>query len=137
MKAIRRLGAAWLALAACGVATVGCFHQTTAWPLALDPGSAVEVTFAQPRAVGVGNDSVLVMTGLKGHVQALRSDTLIVNLTSVSGDVARSAWVGHVSAFALDSSTKVVHSEFERGSVPLVIIAGLVGFYAFIGSLPP
>lgn len=95
------------------------------------------MNFAQPRPVGIGNDSVLILTGLTGRVQALHSDTLIVSLTEVTGDVSRSAWTGHVAAFALDSSTTVVHTEFDKGSIPLVIIAGLVGFYAFIGSLPP
>jgi hypothetical protein len=118
------------------VGAAGCFHQTRAWPVALDSGSMVMVSFAQPRAVRVGNDSVLVMTGLSGHVQALHSDTLTVDLTSVTGDVNQGAWKGHVAAFALDSSTTVVHSEFDKGSIPLAIIAGLVAFYAFIGSLP-
>jgi len=126
-----------LALALCCVATSGCFHQTRAWPVALDPGSRVVVSFAQPRAIGVGGDSLLVMSGLSGRVQAFRSDTLLVDLTSVTSDVSRRAWAGRVAAFTLDSSTTVVHTEFDKGSIPLVIIAGLVGFYAFIGSLPP
>ena len=95
------------------------------------------MSFAQPRAVGIGNDSLLVMTGLSGRVQAFHSDTLIVNLTGVTSDVSRRAWAGRAAAFRLDSSTTVLHTEFDKGSIPLVIIAGLVGFYAFIGSLPP
>lgn len=128
---------AWAALTSLCVGAVGCFHNTRAWPIALDPGTMVVVSFAQPRAVGVGTDSVLIMTGLSGRVQALHADTLVVNLTSVTGDVAQGAWKGRVAAFPLDSSTTVVHSEFDKGSIPLVIIAGLVAFYAFIGSLPP
>jgi hypothetical protein len=130
------VGRGWLALLSC-LGTTGCFHETRAWPIALDPGSAVTVSFAQPRAVGIGNDSVLVVAGLSGSVRGLHSDTLIVNLTNVTGDVARNAWKGRVAAFTLDSSTTVVHTEFNKGSIPLVIIAALVGFYAFIGSLPP
>jgi hypothetical protein len=126
----------WLALLSC-VGTTGCFHETRAWPIALDPGSAVTVSFAQPRAVAIGNDSVLVMAGLSGRVEGLHSDTLIVNLTNVAGDVARKAWKGRVAAFTLDSGTTVVHTEFNKGSIPLVIIAAAVSFYAFIGSLPP
>lgn len=126
-----------LTLALCCMGTFGCFHQTRAWPVALDPGSRVVVSFAQPIAVAIGEDSLLVMTGLSGRVQALRSDTLIVSLTSVTSDVSRRAWAGRVAAFRLDSSTTVLHTEFDKGSIPLVIIAGMVGFYAFIGSLPP
>lgn len=133
-RSVRR---ARLALALCCIGTFGCFHQTRAWPVALDPGSRVVVSFAQPRAVAIGNDSLLVMTGLSGRVRAFRSDTLIVDLTSVTSDVSRRAWAGRAAAFTLDSSTTVLHTEFEKGSIPLVIIAGLVGFYAFIGSLPP
>ena len=128
---------AWLALALVCAGTTGCFHQTRAWPLALDPGSTVEVSFAQPHSVGIGNDSLLVVTGLRGHVQALHSDTIVVALTRVTGDVAENAWKGRVATFTLDSTTTVVHNEFEKGSIPLVITAALVGFYAFIGSLPP
>ena len=95
------------------------------------------MSFAQPRAVFIGNDSLLVMTGLSGRVQSFHSDTLIVSLTGVTSDVSRRAWAGRAAAFRLDSSTTVLHTEFDKGSIPLVIIAGLVGFYAFIGSLPP
>jgi hypothetical protein len=116
--------------------TAGCFHQARVWPVALDPGSRVVVSFAQPRPVGIGNDSVLFMSGLSGRVQAFHADTLIVSLTNVTSDVSRRAWAGRVAAFKLDSSTTVLHTEFDKGSIPLVIIAALVGFYAFIGSLP-
>lgn len=119
------------------VAFAGCFHESRAWPLALDPGSMVVVSFAQPRAVGVGNDSLLVVTGLSGHVRALRTDTIVVGLTKVAGDVTHDAWAGRTATFTLDSSTTVVRSEFDKGSIPLVIIAAAVAFYAFIGSLPP
>jgi len=133
-RSVRR---ASLALAVCCVGTAGCFHQTQAWPIALDPGSTVVVSFAQPRAVSIGNDSLLVMTGLSGRVQAFHADTLIVSLTGVTSDASRKAWAGRAAAFRLDSTTTVLHTEFEKGSIPFVIIAGLVGFYAFIGSLPP
>ena len=134
MATVRR---AWLAVVPLCIGTAGCFHQTRAWPIALDPGSVVTVRFAQSRQVGVGNDSVLVMTGLSGRVQALRSDTLVVSLTDVPGGIARSAWEGRVAAFTLDSSTTVVRTEFDKGSVPLVVIAGFVAFFAFLGALPP
>lgn len=133
----RSVGRSWLLLTPFCVGAAACFHQTRAWPIALDPGSVVTVSFAEPRAVGIAPDSVLVMTGLSGRVQALRSDTLIVSLENVTGDVARSAWKGRVAAFTLDSSTTVMHTEFNKGSIPLVVVAVLVGFYAFIGSLPP
>ena len=119
------------------MAAAACFHETRAWPLALNPGSMVVVSFAQPRAVGVGNDSLLVVTGLSGHVRALHSDTIVVGLTKVTGDVTHDAWAGRTATFTLDSTTTVVHSEFDKGSIPLVIIAAAVGFYAFISSLPP
>ena len=129
-----RVAALALALACSG--ETACFHTSQAWPVALHPGNFVTATFAQPRSIMVGSDSALVATALSGRVISLHTDTLVVHLDRLAGQ-ATSAWAGRDATFTLDSATTVVHTEFEKGSIPFVVIAALVGFYAFIGSLPP
>lgn len=131
---MRRVPALALALACTGAAA--CFHTSQAWPVPLKPGNFVTATFAEPRSIMVGGDSALVATELSGHVVSRHADTLVVHLDKLPGQAA-SAWAGRDATFTLDSATTVVHTEFEKGSIPFVAIAALVGFYAFIGSLPP
>lgn len=131
---MRRTAASALALA-CIVGTA-CFHNSQAWPVPLHSGSFVTAKFALPRSIMVGGDSALVATELSGRVVSFHGDTLVVHLGSVPGQ-AKKAWAGRDATFTLDSATRVVHTEFNKGSIPLVVIAGMVSFYAFLGSLPP
>lgn len=131
---MRRVAGFALALA-CTSATA-CFHSSQAWPVPLHPGSFVTAKFAEPRSIMIGDDSALVVTELSGRVVSWHGDTLVVHLGTLAGQ-SRKAWTGRDATFTLDSATTVVHTEFNKGSIPLVVIAGMVSFYAFLGALPP
>ena len=117
-------------------ASTGCFHTSQVWPSPLTPGAVVTAKFAAPRTIGLGNDSVIVVAELSGRIVALRADTLVVHLTSVPEEATHASWLGRDATFTLDSQTTVTHTAFDQSSVTLIILAGAVLFYAFLGSLP-
>ena len=119
------------------ISATACVHRAQVWPSPLSEGNQVTAKFDSPRAIGLGNDSLFVVTELSGSVVAIRGDTLLVRLTNAPGQPDRGRWVGRDAIVPLDSTTTVTRAEFDQSTIALMAVAGFAFVYAFIGSLPP
>jgi hypothetical protein len=111
-------------LIACGAAAA-CGGHPPAAPVMPSPGADVKVTFVQPHAISVRQDSALVLSELSGRLLAVRGDTVVLRLTRVPGQGNTKAWAGHEVRFTRDEDTRIVQTSFDGTATSAIALAGI------------